>query len=216
MPPEADATSGSQAALDTSAASSGTLEGSASSASASPSDPQARINALMSSWQKEQSENARLRDQLTAAITERASLQERLSEFENGSREKETAASEELTSLRTKVSQLEASVATLTADNDRLQLIVERPELAAYRDVLPRGANKEELTKTAEAILAARTAEQSRLRDALTGTQRTSGGQTPRGAAPRKRSASEINEYLKAATSSQDFEQRLAEVNAGL
>ena len=215
------ATSGAEAVLDTSAADTVTLEGAASTATVTPeqpktpeqttepSDPQARINNLMSSWQREQAEVTKLQGLVATTTAENVALKEKLADLESGKTGAETAAGEQVKEASAKVAELEAQIATLTADNAKLQVLVENPDLAAYRDILPVTGDKAALDRAISTIRGARDAETTRLRDAL--TMPRGGSQIPRGSLGAMTS-DQISAYLLNGGPAHEFEKRLAEL----
>ena len=208
------ATSENTAVLDTSAAGN-TLEGNESTVTPTLGDQQSRINGLMSKWQTEQAESARLRTQLTEAITQQSELRQQLADAQNGNSSNVTDLTAQVQTLTAEKNQLSERVAVLEAENAQLSLIADNPDLAPYRAVLPRSADKAVLDAAVAAVRTAREAEQSRIREALGGNPRGGGGGAPR-VTDAPMSSAEVDAYLRGATSNADFDARLAQVNARL
>jgi len=184
------------------------LEGSASTGAASPGAPDARINALMSKWQKSEAEIQRLQGLLATAVTREAEQNARINEQEGGIQDAVAVARTNADTAQARVAELEQQFADLTAQTVRLQFIADNPDLAEYRDILPNGIDKAKLESAAITIRTARESESDRRRTHA--TIPAAAGQTPRKPMIAMTPA-EIDTYLRNAPPD-EFETRLAEV----
>ncbi len=182
------------------------------------SDPQQRINALMSNWQKEQAATQRLSGEVERLRTQ---LADAVADLE-GYRQREDAASEELRgeledakqqlkNAEKNLAEKEATLVKLTGEVTRLRYLMAKDnrDLLPYAGVFPESATQEELERIAENLRAA----SPRRKPAA--TTPPLGGQPSRAPAARERSPEDIRRYLAAATSEADLNARIAEVSPG-
>ncbi len=201
------------ALLDPSGA--GGLEKTETPSGTEPSDPQARINNLMSKWQKAQAEQKaaaeeaeRLRAQTATLIAQNQEYAQQVEELKKKPAEDETVTVQ-LTAVQEQAKKLAEENTRLTSENVRLEFLRQNPDLLSYAEVLPRSSDPSVLANAAQTIRSARDNETARFRNQLT--------TPPIGGQPARRpitpmTPAEIEQYLKSAPDNATFEERLAEL----
>jgi hypothetical protein len=172
----------------------------------------ASFNREQSARQTSEAEVARLQGLLSTAVATEIDLRAQITTLGAGNTESLSAAEGRAAVAASNVAELTQQVARLTADNVRLQFLVDQPDLGAYAAVLPTTGNKEDLDRAAAAIRSARTADESRVREHLAGSGSRGAGGPPR-VTGQQMSPSQIKDYLDNAPPG-EFEKRFAEVTS--
>lgn len=219
MEPNTTTASVETPALEPSAVTSTTLEGT----SVQTADPQSqqtteqRLNNLMSKWQTEEglrkqndAEVSRLQTLLAEAVVREATLKQQLAEAGTGSSEATSAAEKRATDAEARVKELEASVAKDAGELAKLRFLAANADLIQYASILPQTANVAALEAAAVTIRNARQADTQQIRE-HSATPRGPGGQPSRSGRVGMTPA-EIKAYLDPSLAPAEYEKRLKEV----